>query len=73
MAYSEDSQTLQNEEVVANDVVDGDDQEVEVLNGYVEYYPDGTVFFDQIKDAEGVFLNIKNPSTYNQYQHIENH
>ena len=44
-----------------------EEQEVEVLNGYVEYYPDGTVFFDQIKDAEGVFLNIKNPTTYNQY------
>ncbi len=71
MAYSGDSQILQNEEVVASDVANDDDQEVEVLNGYVEYYPDGTVFFDQIKDAEGVFLNIKNPSTYNQYSVLD--
>lgn len=49
------------------EVQPSEEEEVEVLNGYVEYYPDGTVFFDQIKDADGVFLNIKNPTTYNQY------
>ena len=57
-----DDATSENEEQVQNQ-----EEEVEVLNGYVEYYPDGTVFFDQIKDAEGVFLNIKNHTTYNQY------
>lgn len=66
MAYSEDVQSLQNEDVATDE-----NQEVEVLNGYVEYYPDGTVFFDQMKDSEGVFLNIKNPSTYNQYSVLD--
>ena len=35
-----DDATSENEEQVQNQ-----EEEVEVLNGYVEYYPDGTVFF----------------------------
>ena len=46
-------------------------EETEVLHGFVEYYPDGTIFFDEIKDSEGVFLKIKQPTTYNQYSVLD--
>ena len=49
-----DDATSENEEQVQNQ-----EEEVEVLNGYVEYYPDGTVFF-VIKDAEGNVLHTPN-------------
>lgn len=45
--------------------------EEDVLHGYVEYYPDGTIFFDEIKDSEGVFLKVKQPTTYNQYSVLD--
>jgi len=44
---------------------------VDVLHGFVEYYPDGTIFFDEIKDSEGVFLKMKQPTTYNQYSVLD--
>ena len=47
------------------------EEETDVLHGFIEYYPEGTIFFDEIKEAEGVFLNIKRPTTYNQYSVLD--
>ncbi|MBR1907757.1 hypothetical protein IJ818_02340 [bacterium] len=46
-------------------------EDSEVLHGFVEYYPDGTIFFDRVKESEGIFLQIKQPTTYNQYSVLD--
>lgn len=54
-----------------NKEVDIAEDSVDILHGFVEYYPDGTIFFDEIKDSEGVFLKVKQPTMYNQYSVLD--
>lgn len=58
-------------EQAEEELAENNNEETDVLHGFVEYYPDGTIFFDQIKDSEGVFLNLKQPTTYNQYSVLD--
>lgn len=52
-------------------IAENTDEEPEMLHGFIEYYPEGTIFFDELKESEGVFLNIKRPTTYNQYSVLD--
>jgi len=60
-----------NAEEQNENISDNTNADAEVLHGFIEYYPDGTIFFDQIKESEGVFLKIKQPTTYNQYSVLD--
>lgn len=59
------------EEVASENIEESQPEEYEVLNGYVEYYPEGTVFFDEIKDSEGIYIEKNRPTTYNQYSVLD--
>ncbi len=47
------------------------DEAADILHGFIEYYPDGTIFFDEIKESEGVFIKMRQPTTYNQYSVLD--
>lgn len=67
---SKKQKELKAEDVQEEDSI-AEQEPVDVLHGFVEYYPDGTIFFDEMKESDGVFIKMRQPTTYNQYSVLD--
>lgn len=67
---SKKQKELKAEDVQEEDTI-AEPEPVDVLHGFVEYYPDGTIFFDEMKESDGVFIKMRQPTTYNQYSVLD--